>query len=254
MKRWRAIVADDEENLRAGICRMLERLWPELEISGEAENGLQALSMIEQQQPDIAFLDIRMPGMTGMAVAKKTAMICKIVFITAYDRYAVEAFESEAVDYILKPVTDERLQSTVSRLKRYFEAGTANDLSQGSIQKVIQVLENCQTTDYLRLIKVKTGSEIRFVPVSEIAYFKAEDKYTVVQTRNHEFLIKTPIKDLETQLDPNTFWRVHRSAIVNIEKIKVIKRSFTNQMMIGFDGSEHAVPVSRAYEHLFRHM
>lgn len=254
MTKWTAVVADDEENLRAGICLMLERLWPELDIVGQAENGEEALLMIEKKRPDMAFLDIWMPGMTGVAVAQKVASFCKVVFVTAYDQYAVQAFESEAVDYILKPATSERLQVTIGRLKRHFKTGIAGDTEIDRVKKVIQVLENRESPDYLRLVKVKTGSELRFVPVSEIVYFKAEDKYTIVQTLDHEYLIKTPIKDLETRLDPKLFWRVHRSAIVNVEKIRAIKRSFTNQMMISFDSIDQTIAVSRAYEHLFKQM
>ncbi len=254
MKKWRAIVADDEENLRVGISMLLKKLWPRLEIVAQAQNGHEALSLIEKEKPDMAFLDIQMPGMTGVEVAKKVSSFCKVVFITAYDHYAVQAFESEAVDYILKPATGERLKITIDRLKKHFEAGPGRHEDSNSIQKVIQVLANWQAPDYLRLVKVKTGSDLRFIPVSEIAYFKAEDKYTIVQTASHEFLIKTPIKDLEAQLDPTKFWRVHRSAIVNIDKIKVIKRSFTNQMMIGFDIIDRTIAVSRSYEHLFKQM
>lgn len=221
MRKWTAIIADDEENLRIGIAGMLEKLWPELEIVGQAENGPDALSMFENQTPDMAFLDIRMPGMSGVAVAKK--------------------------------ISPERLQTTVSRLKKQLEAGSGPDHGRRDIEKIIQVLENRQAPDYLRLVKVKTGNDLRFVPVSEVIYFKAEDKYTVVQTPGHEFLIKTPIKELEERLDPKTFWRVHRGAIVNVDRIKVIKRSFTNQMMIGFDSTDGTIPVSRSYEHLFRH-
>lgn len=254
MTKWTAVVADDEENLRAGISLLLEKLWPDLKVVGQARNGIEALSMIEEKQPDIAFLDIQMPGMTGIAVAKKVFSFCKVVFVTAYDQYAVQAFENEAVDYILKPAGEERLQTTIDRLKKHLEPGKKDPGAYDNLQKVIQVLENRQTPDYLRLIKVKTGSDLRFVPVSEIFYFKAEDKYTVVQTATREFLIKTPIKDLEIRLDPTTFWRVHRGAIVNIDRIEAIKRSFTNQMMIGFDAIEQTIAVSRSYEHLFKHM
>ena len=254
MKQITAIIADDEENLRMGLILLLERLWPELKILGQAQNGIKALSLIELEKPDIAFLDIQMPGMTGIAVAKKVSNACKIVFITAYDQFAVQAFESEAVDYILKPLTPKRLETTLARLKKQLggqEQSLEFDLK---IKKIIQVLENREVPGYLRLIKVKTGSDIRFVPVSQVLYFKAEDKYTIVQTATNEFLIKTPIKDLENDLDPKQFWRVHRSAIVNIERIQAVKRSFTNQMIVGFDETTHHIAVSRSYEHLFKQM
>ena len=187
-------------------------------------------------------------------MAKKIFNTCKIVFITAYDHYAVEAFESEAVDYLLKPVTDSRLENTIARLKNRLVSKPDHPGLEIKMKKIIQVLENRDAPERLRLIKVKTGAELRFVPVSEVLFFKAEDKYTVVQTAQKEFLIKTPIKELEKELDPDQFWRVHRSSIVNIEKIKLIKRSFTNQMMIAFEHTDQIIPVSRSCEHLFKQM
>jgi len=254
MKPFTAIIADDEENLRIGISVLLERLWPELKILGYAQNGIEAVALIEHEKPDIAFLDIKMPGMSGVEAAKKISNACKIVFITAYDHFAVQAFESETVDYILKPVTQKRLEKTIARLKKQLtDHGRPLDFEL-KIQKVLQVLENRDAPEYLRLIKVKTGSDLRFVPVSQVFYFKAEDKYTIVQTASNEFLIKTPIKNLEKGLDPRYFWRVHRSSIVNIERIQAIKRSFTNQMIIGFDRTDQTIAVSRSYEHLFKQM
>jgi DNA-binding LytR/AlgR family response regulator len=251
-----AIIADDEENLRIAISNLLERLWPDLKITGYAENGIQALSLIESEQPDIAFLDIKMPGMTGLKVAEKAAATCKVVFITAFDQFAVQAFENEAIDYILKPVTQNRFKKTIERLKREFSTQNfSSGFNKGfdqKIEKIIQVLETRNQPEYLNLIKVKTGSTLRFVPVSQVIYFKAEDKYTIVQTPDNEFLIKTPIKTLENRLDPKQFWRVHRSAIVNIGRIQIIRRSFTNQMIIGFDKIDHNITVSRSYEHLFK--
>ena len=254
MKQFTAIIADDEENLRIGMGLLLERLWPELKILGQAQNGIEALSLINKKKPDIAFLDIKMPGLTGVKVAKKVSNVCKVVFITAYDQFAVQAFESEAVDYILKPLTPKRLETTIARLKNQLDDQDRPRDFDAKMKKIIQVLENKDVPEYLRLIKVKTGSELRFVPVSQVLYFKAEDKYTIVQTAVNEFLIKTPIKELDNELDPNQFWRVHRSSIVNIERIQTIKRSFTNQMVIGFDQTDHSIAVSRSYEHLFKQM
>lgn len=254
MKKITAVVADDEQILRQGITRLLDRLWPQLDIVGQAVNGLEAESLIKEKRPDIAFLDIQMPGKTGVEVAKQISGICRVVFITAYDQYAVQAFENEAVDYLLKPVTEQRLQKTISRLKGYLENTGVNIVPDERLEKVIQVLENRQQPDYLRLVKVKTGADIRFVPVARILFFKAEDKYTIVRTFEQEHLIRTPIKELSELLDPKQFWQVHRSSIVNIDKISVIKRSFTNQMMIGFEGVGQTIPVSRSYEHLFKQM
>jgi len=254
MKGVTAVIADDEENLRLGIAKLLEQLWPELSLAGEADNGTEALALIQSASPDIVFLDIQMPAMTGIEVARRVSGFCRVVFITAYDQYAVQAFESEAVDYLLKPVTPERLMKTISRLKKDLDTKGRDDDTDLRLQKVIKVLENRHSPDYLRLVKVKSGTDIRFIPVSRVLFFKAEDKYTIVQTAEHEFLIKTPVKVLETMLDPKQFWRVHRSSMVNIDKIKTIKRSFTNQMIIVFHHTDHTVAVSRAYEHLFKQM
>ena len=254
MNHPRAVIADDEEILIAGLKIMLDRLWPELEICGEAQTGKKALALIEKTKPDIAFLDIKMPGLSGLQVAQKTYKTCKIVFITAFDRYAVEAFENEAVDYLLKPVTDGRLKNTIARLKNHLTSTPDHSGLDIKMKKIFQALENRDIPERLRLIKVKIGAELRFVPVSEVLFFKAGDKYTIVQTAQKEFLIKTPLKDLENELDPDQFWRVHRSSIVNIEKIKLIKRSFTNQMMIAFGHTDRTIPVARPYEHLFKQM
>ena len=252
MKPLTAIVADDEEIIRDSLVRHLEKLWPELAVIGQAVNGLEALALLEQAAPDIAFLDIRMPGMTGLEVAGQSRDSCSIVFITAYDQYAVQAFDSAAVDYILKPVNPDRLAVTIARLKKLCRA--PDPASRDQIQKVIQLFENRETPDYLSLITVKTGSELRFIPVAQVVFFKAEDKYTIVQTASREHLIKTPIRELADRLDPDQFRRVHRGAIVNMEKIQAIQRSFTNQMEIRFAVTDRKIRVSRAYEHLFKAM
>ena len=262
MTQLTALIADDEEMLRLEIKKKLNRLWPELEICALAKNGLEALEMIRRLRPSVAFLDIQMPGMTGLAVAKQTPGTTQVVFVTAYDQFAVQAFESEAVDYLLKPLMEERLVQTIARLKHRLtppeppaEPQTENPLDlEIKMKQIVRILENGSPPDRLRLIKVKTGSELRFIPVSEVIYFKAEDKYTIVKTQNSEFLIKTPIKTLTSQLDPERFWQVHRSAIVNIDKILKIKRSFTNQMQISFEGMADTLKVSRSFEHLFTHM
>ena len=253
MRAYTAVIADDEAYLRTGLAGMLTELWPELEILGLAENGIQALEMIRDRQPDVAFLDIQMPGITGVAVAKKVSAHCRVVFVTAYDQYAVQAFEAEALDYILKPVDRQRLAATVDRLKkRLGRDGEPGGGVEAHVRRAVQILENRSAQDYLRLVRIKTGSEIRLLPVADIFYFKAEDKYTVVQAADREYLIKTPIKELETRLDPEVFWRVHRSAIVNIDRVGTVGRSFTNRMVIRFDGVDATVPVSRSREHLFK--
>ncbi len=250
MKVFKAIIADDEIHLRKGLKTLLNRHWPELEICCEAENGNQALEAVDRYAPDIAFLDIRMPGMTGLKVAKCIHDRCRVVFITAYDRFAVDAFEAGAFDYILKPVTEKRLVKTVDRLKTSLMSGPVS--SETGILQIIRVLENRQPSNHLRLIKVRQGQDIRFVPVSDIYYFMARDKYTTVKTQDLEYLIRTPVKELEQQLDQEIFWRVHRSTIVNSEKIVKVRRTFTYRMEIVFNGIKETIPVSRSHEYLFR--
>jgi DNA-binding LytR/AlgR family response regulator len=207
---------------------------------------------MEKTAPDIAFLDIRMPGMTGLGVAKEFRGRCSIVFITAYDQYAVQAFESEAVDYLLKPVNPDRLAVTIARIRQRCRA--SDPASREQIQKVIRLIENRDPPDHLNLITVKTGDELRFIPVAQVIFFKAEDKYTIVQTASHEFLIRTSIKELADRLDPDQFRRVHRNAIVNLEKVQAVHRSFTGQMVIRLGDTDREIRVSRAYEHLFKAM
>ncbi len=254
MNKPRAVIADDEKNLVKSLKKALNRLWPELIISGEAYNGRQAADMIEKIQPDVAFLDIRMPGLSGLEVAGQIKGICPVVFVTAHDDFAVEAFENEALDYILKPLEEKRLIKTINRLKKRISSARGLPETQKKIENIINTLNKNRGKSFLQLIKVKTGSEIRFVPVAEIVFFMAEDKYTTVKLETKEFLIKKTIKELEQELDPGQFWRVHRASIINIDKIKKITRSFSNQLIVLFNNTDRSVRVSRAYSHLFKQM
>ncbi len=254
MKNPRAVIADDEKNLLKSLKKTLNKLWPELLISGEACNGKEAADLIEKIRPDVAFLDIQMPGMTGIEVAKEIEGICSIVFVTAYDSYAMQAFENEALDYVLKPVDEKRLLKTINRLKEKLSSKDNSPKIGKKIEKIISKLKNEEKPSFLQLIKVKTGVEIRFIPVSEVLFFMAEDKYTTVKTETKEFLIRKTIKELEAELDPELFWRVHRSSIINIDKIKKITRSFSNQLVVLFNNTGRNVTVSRAYSHLFKQM
>jgi len=192
---YKAIIADDEKELRTYLKSMLQEVWPELVICGESKNGKETLELVESKQPQIAFLDIRMPGLSGMEVAKRIADLCQIVFVTAFDQYAVEAFEKEAVDYLLKPVSKERLIQTVQRLKNQLDssAGTPERLAE-VIEQVISKLPGRGGTHFLRWIKTQDKDSIRLIPVEETDYFRAEDKYTLVITKEGEFLIKKSIK------------------------------------------------------------
>lgn len=254
MIRPTAIIAEDEENLRISLRIMLQQLWPELYICGEAGNGGEAMDIINREDPDYVFLDIKMPELSGLEIAKKISGNPKVIFVTAYDQYAVQAFENEAIDYVLKPINEERLKKTISRLKRRAMAPITESHFNTKIEKIINIIEDKEPVQKLHLIKVKMGAEIQFVPVSYICFFKAEYKYTTVQTSQKEFIIKMPVKELESRLDSDHFWRVHRSAIINIDKIHKIKRTATNGMVVTFANTDKTVAVSKAYEHRFKHM
>lgn len=252
MKSMRILIAEDEIPQQDNLISMLKIYSPRIVIAGIASNGNDALKLVETLKPDAVFLDIQMPGMTGLEVARKISGQAMLVFITAYDQYAVKAFENEALDYLLKPVTAERLQKTIERLEKHVhQSATAPELFV-RIERVLKVLENSTPMEYLKLIKVKTGTQINFIPISKVIFFLASDKYTLVQTAEKEYLITTPIKELENQLDPGSFWRVHRNAIVNVVKIDRVQRSFTNQMLIGFNHIKERIKVSRRYESLFK--
>ena len=255
MQEIKAIIADDEDQLRRYLKSRLSDVWPDLVICGEAGNGQEALELIDEFRPHIAFLDIRMPGLSGMDVAKKIADSCWVVFITAYDQYAVEAFENEAIDYILKPVTRERLEKTTDRLKKQIAASfePPADLSK-IVDRIITSLSNKETPGYLKWIRIQQGEEIRLIPVEEICYFKASDKYTVVITKDGESLIRKPIKELANELDPDKFWRIHRGTIVNAACIDNMSRSLTGRGVIRLKDRAESLTVSRSYTHIFKQM
>jgi DNA-binding LytR/AlgR family response regulator len=255
MANLEAIIADDEEQLRIHLKSKLAGLWPELIICGEAENGLEALELIESCRPAIAFLDIKMPGLSGIEVAQKIRVNCHVVFVTAFDQYAIEAFENEAVDYILKPVTDKRLQKTIKRLKKQISAisNPPLDFSQ-TMDRLLAALKVRQPSGYLKWIKVRHGEVVRLISIDDVCYFKAEDKYTLVRTTENESLIKKSIRQLVEELDSDQFWRIHRGTIINVSRIGKISRSFAGRLIITLKDLPETLTVSRSYAHLFKQM
>jgi DNA-binding LytR/AlgR family response regulator len=253
---YKAIIADDEKELRTYLKSLLSETWPELVICGDAKNGKEALALIETERPQIAFLDIKMPGLTGMDVAKRIAGICRIVFVTAFDQYAVEAFEREAVDYLLKPVSKERLGQTIGRLKSRL------DTSAEPPAQLVQVVEELLSrlpggrgaAYYLRWIRTQHKDSIRLIPVEEVDYFRADDKYTLVITKEGESLIKKSIKELAGELDPGQFWQIHRGIIVNVSRIDKVGRSLTGRGTLKLRERPEFLTVSRNYLHLFKQM
>ncbi len=255
MRGPEAIIVDDEAPLRAYLKSKLVDLWPELTISGEAANGLEALALIEKLQPAIAFLDIKMPGLSGLEVAGKISGNCRVVFITAYDEFAIKAFETEAIDYLLKPVTRERLAKTIQRLQKRLTAASDSQPEFGAImKKLLAAIDSRETAVRLKWIKVRHGEELRLISVEEICYFKAEDKYTLVKTPDNESLIKKSIQELAGELDSDQFWRIHRGSIINVRRIAGVHRSFAGRLVVKLKDLPETLTVSRSYAHLFKQM
>ncbi len=255
MNPIRAIIADDEKQLRLYLKARLDALWPDLVICCEAENGLEALELIERHHPDIAFLDIKMPGLSGIEVAQKIATKCRVVFITAYEHFAIKAFENQALDYLLKPVTDKRLGKTIKRLRKELETSLEPSLeTAGIIKRLVAEIKIGEQADYLRWIKVQHGDGIRLIPVDDVYYFQASEKYTMVITKEGEFLIRKSIRELSDKLDPDRFWRIHRGTIVNADFIAKTSRSFSGRCLIKLKDRPEILSVSRSYAYLFKQM
>jgi DNA-binding LytR/AlgR family response regulator len=249
-----AILADDERLMREQLRARLKTAWPELQLAGEAANGQEAVALIRAQQPDIAFLDIRMPGLTGLEVAKLVGDACHIVFVTAYDQHAIEAFERGAVDYLLKPVDPERLAATCERLKTRLDS-EPEPLDQMLAQLTRRLAGGSSAKpSYLRWIQANVGSQLRMIPTADILFFRADDKYTRVQTASYEALIRKPIKDLVEELDPDEYWQIHRSTLVRVDAISHITRKLTGQQLVHVKGHPEALEVSRAYSYRFKQM
>ena len=253
-----ALIADDEPRLAEFLATRLTVLWPELLIVGVAANGLQALAMLRTEAPDIAFLDIRMPGLTGLEVARTAAASVHVVFVTAFNQYAVDAFDRAAVDYLLKPVSDERLAEAVTRLKvKLHAAGPAPEL-QAALAVIAKFAPLASLTgtgpERLAWIRASAGAQVMLIAVEEVSYFQANDKYTSVFTGEGEALIRTPLKELWEQLDPARFWQVHRGTIVNVAHIGTTLRDLTGRVTLSLRTRPEKIAVSRAYAHLFKQM
>jgi DNA-binding LytR/AlgR family response regulator len=245
-----AIVAEDESILRTQLEGKLAKLWPELEIIASVEDGTAALEALEERAPDFMFLDIQMPEMTGVEVARHVAGRSHVVFVTAYDQYAIQAFETGAVDYILKPATDERLAITIERLKAKLATPPA-DLN-AVLARITEQIGGRK--ERLQWIKATLGQNLRLIPVAEVLFFQSDEKYTRVVMADGEALIKTPIRELIDGLDPDVFWQIHRSTLVNAGAIAAVTRDFRGQAHVKIKGKDEALVVSRIYSHLFKQM
>ncbi|MBI3147497.1 MAG: response regulator transcription factor [Betaproteobacteria bacterium] len=247
-----AVLADDERLMRELLRRRLAEVWPELEVVAEATNGSEAIAAVAAHRPDIAFLDIQMPEKTGLEAAGVISGQCHIVFVTAYDQHAIEAFERGATDYVLKPANPERLKLTCERLKEKLEA-TPGEVEQ-LLARIARQMTPGAKPDYLRWIQASIGNSLRMIPTREILFFRSDDKYTRVQTPEFEALIRKPIKELATELDPDEFWQIHRSILVRVEAVAQIQRDERGQQIVSVKGHPEKLEVSRAYSQLFRHM
>jgi DNA-binding LytR/AlgR family response regulator len=248
-KPLNAVIAEDEPILRAELREVLGRLWPELVICAEAEDGIEAVNALNAHSPDIMFLDIQMPGMSGLEIAKLASGRCHVAFVTAYDEYAVAAFEQGAVDYVMKPFSPARLASTVSRLKDKIASAPAN------LDGLLKALAGSVTArEYLRWITASQGNELRLITVEEIVYFQADSKYTLVVTPQQASLIRRPIKELVEELDPQVFWRIHRGTLVNVNAIAGVTRDIGGHLRIRLKHRKETLTVSESYVHLVRQM
>jgi DNA-binding LytR/AlgR family response regulator len=246
----RALIADDEPHLAQYLRDQLLALWPELQIVHLSRNGPDAAARIAELEPDLAFLDIQMPGLSGLEVAQGIEGGTRVVFVTAFDEYALQAFEHAALDYVLKPVSTERLAKTVARLRAAAPASAADDGLAQALRKLTMLPAGAR----LRYILAGQGATARNLDVAEVRFFQADDKYTVVASVHGEYLIRTPITELAAQLDPAQFWQVHRATIVNLAWLEGTRRDDTSRLFLRMRGHAGELPVSRAFVHLFKAM
>lgn len=244
-----ALLVEDESVLRRELRESLAQLWPELELIGEAGTGIEVVRLLERRTPDVLFLDIQMPGMSGLDVARHVQGRCHVVFVTAYDAYAVAAFEAGAVDYVLKPVQAARLATAIERVKQRLATAPAR------LDELLQTLsQGLAGRSYLRWINATTGQNMRVITTDEVAYFQADTKYTRVVTSDGEALVRMSLRQLQEQLDPSTFWQVHRSTIVNANAIASVARDFRGHVYLLLKQRPERLAVSEPYHHLFRQM
>ncbi|AVP97275.1 DNA-binding response regulator [Ahniella affigens] len=255
----RALVADDEPLLREHLVQRLRTLWPELDIVGQARNGREAVELFDRSQPDICFLDVQMPAMTGIEAARHIGGAARLVFVTAFDQYAVDAFEAGALDYLIKPVTDARLGQCVARLQqqlRMLQQGPSADTLL-DLARRLQRLEGFAKSEHLKWLRASLGSATYLIPVHDIDYLKADQKYTRVAYHDAdgkplEALIRSPLKDLITQLDPDRFSQIHRGAAVNLHAVKRVVRIDRDSAEVELKGRPERLPVSKTFLAVFR--
>lgn len=247
-----ALIADDEPALRAELERLLAEVWPELIVAASVGDGAAALDAIERLEPDVAFLDIRMPPPSGLDVARRIGGGTAVVFVTAYDAHAVEAFEEAAVDYLLKPVVASRLRGTVDRLQRWLAGGSHAGPDPQTLASLIRRFANAPA--YLHWLRVGQGERVELVAVGDVCFFRSDRKYTAAVTRDREHLVRMSITALAERLDPERFWRIHRGGIVNVAAIAAARRDLRGRYRVTLKDRPEVLRVSAAYGHLFQRM
>jgi DNA-binding LytR/AlgR family response regulator len=255
-----ALIADDEPLLRERLRAHLARLWPELEIVAEARNGREAVELFDVHAPGIVFLDVHMPGLNGIEAARSVARRAQVVFVTAHEQYAVQAFEQGAIDYLVKPFDEERLADTVARLKE--RCASAQPATGSPLESVLDRLADelrqrglaGRPGGYLQWIRASVGTSIRLIPVDQLVYLRADEKYTLVVWQGGEALIRKTIRELADELDPERYVQVHRSVIVNLREIVQVNRGLNESAELQLKGRKELLPVSRSYVHVFRQM
>jgi DNA-binding LytR/AlgR family response regulator len=258
-RRPTALIADDEPLLRTALARLLSQAWPELEVVAQARSGREAVESFEARRPDICFLDVHMPGLSGIEAARLIGPRAQLVFVTAYDRYAVQAFEQRALDYLVKPVEPARLADTVERLQERLRAARPMPDTDALLDQLAARLRKDGRPASLRWIRVSIGQSLRLIAVDEIDFLRSDEKYTLVAWRGHQGkagdgLIRTPLKELLTQLDPTQFVQVHRSVVVNLRAISHVTRGLNETANIHLKARDEVLPVSRTFLHHFRQM
>lgn len=256
------MIADDEPLLREALERQLARAWPELEVVAQARNGREAVAQFEALRPDVCFLDVHMPGLSGVEAARQIGRRAHLVFVTAYDRYAVEAFAQGALDYLVKPVEPARLAETVARLQERLRAAEPAGNTEALLQQLAEEMARLRggaAPEPLRWIRAQVGEILRLIPVEDVDYLRSDTKYTRVAWRGDagrpaEALVRVPLKQLAAQLDPAQFAQVHRSVVVNLKSIHHVVRGDNESAEIHLKGRKEVLPVSRSYLHRFRQM
>ena len=259
MSRPTALIADDEPLLRDALERLLAQAWPELDIIAQARNGREAIELFVAHQPDVCFLDVHMPGTSGVEVARHIGRRAHLVFVTAFDDYAVQAFAQGVLDYLVKPVEPARLAETVARVQERLRHAQPALATEALLQQLVANLNHKASPPLLRWLRASVGQTVRLIPVDDVDFLRSDEKYTIVAWRDdaqvpRDAVIRTSLKELVTQLDPEQFAQVHRSVVVNLRAISHITRGANETADIHLKGRNDVLPVSRSYLHLFKQM